>query len=55
MSLTLVGVGHSVKLDSLVGSMAISSGQSISPKKSTSLTPNLHFFNLRWRLSSFIL
>ena len=54
MSLTLVGVGHSVILDNLVGSIAISLGQIMSPKKSTSVTPNLHFFSLRSRSSSFI-
>ena len=39
----------------IVWSMAISPGQSMSPRKSTSFTPNLHFFSFRWRSSSFIL
>ena len=38
-----------------MGSIAISPGLSMSPKKSTSVTPNLHFLSLRLRLSSFII
>ena len=36
MSFTFVGIGHSAIPDSLVGSIVISPGQSISPKMSTS-------------------
>ena len=54
-SFTFVGVGHSAIPDNLVGSMAISPGRSMSPRKSTSFTPNLHFFNFKWRFNSFIL